>query len=256
MMMALQLIHWLAVWPILETGNGTFGAFLQMSSKSQTREGAGLETVCMVHGLGRTKSSMRWLGSQFEKQGYRVLHISYRSTRQSVSASADDLQKQLDQKLTGNEQRVHFVTHSLGGIVVRVSLQKHRPANLGRVVMLGPPNRGSEVADRLARNPIYRLCTGPAGQELGTQATSTPNILGPVDYEVGIIAGSRSGNPLFAAWIGGECDGKVSVKRAGLDGMRDLIVVRSSHTFMMRSREVATQALHFIARGAFNRPAE
>jgi pimeloyl-ACP methyl ester carboxylesterase len=231
-------------------------AMQKISSKSQLQGPAGRECVCLVHGLGRTHRSMRWLGVQFEKQGYDVFHLSYRSTRQSIASSAEALSTQLARKLTGNEERVHFVTHSLGGIVVRALLQKQRLANLGRVVMLGPPNQGSEVVNRLGRNVIYRLLTGPAGQELGTDSASTPNKLGPVDYEVGIIAGSRSGNPLFSAWIGEDCDGKVSVKRAGVEGMRDLIVLRCSHTFMMRNREVAAQALHFIGQGKFSRSAK
>ncbi|HKX61853.1 MAG TPA: alpha/beta fold hydrolase [Verrucomicrobiae bacterium] len=246
MTFALQVLPWLAMAPLSGDDAPTMNS---NNSPASARR----ECVFMVHGLGRTKLSLRWLGHEFEAQGYRVVHLSYRSTRQGIWSSAEELQAQLAKKLTGDEERVHFVTHSLGGIVIRACLQKHRPANLGRVVMLGPPNQGSEVVDRLSGNPIYRLATGPAGQELGTAATSTPNQLGPVDYEVGIIAGSRSGNPLFSSWIREECDGKVSVKRAGLEGMRDLVVVRSSHTFMMRSREVAAQALHFIARGEFSR---
>jgi pimeloyl-ACP methyl ester carboxylesterase len=228
----------------------------KMSSKSQRLRPVRRECVCMVHGLGRTKHSMQWLGTQFEKQGYQVVHLSYRSTRQSIASSAQALSAQLARKLNGNEERVHFVTHSMGGIVVRAVLQKHRPAHLGRIVMLGPPNQGSELVNRFGRNPIYRLVTGPAGQELGTDAASTPNQLGRVDYEVGVIAGSHSGNPLFSALIDGECDGKVSVKRACVEGMRDLMVLRCSHTFMMRNREVAAQALHFIAQGEFSRSAK
>lgn len=249
MMLAFHALFCLVVVPLSDD------AIQEMNSKSQRERPTRRECVCMVHGLGRTSQSMRWLGAQFEKQGYRVIHLSYRSTRQSISNSAEGLSAQLARKLTGEEARVHFVTHSLGGIVVRALLQRHRPGNLGRVVMLAPPNQGSEIVDHLRRNPLYRLATGPAGQELGTDARSTPNKLGSVDYEVGVIAGTRSVNPLFTSWIDGECDGKVSVKRACVGGMRDLFVLRSSHTFMMRNREVAAQALYFISHGKFSRSA-
>ncbi len=212
------------------------------------------DTVVLVHGLGRTPLSMQWLGRQLEAAGYSVLNVGYASTRLTIRQAADCLRATLDARgEISAEARVHFVTHSLGGIVVRELLAnpRRRPANLGRVVMLAPPNQGSEVADRLMGSPIYRWATGPAGQELGTSAASSPNLLGPVDYDVGIIAGRASLNPLFSAWIGSPNDGKVSVTRTAVAGQRDLMVVRRSHTFLMRSSEVARQTVHFLAHGKF-----
>jgi pimeloyl-ACP methyl ester carboxylesterase len=224
------------------------------ASPSSSPAAGSRDIVVLVHGLGRTKLSMRWLGRHFARNGYEVLPLSYPSTRLNIAASAENLRAQLEPRLSRCTGQVHFVAHSLGALVVRAYLQGQRPPNLGRVVMIGPPNQGSEVADRLRRNPVYRLITGPAGQELGTDPASPPHTLGPVDYEVGIIAGRLSLNPLFGAWLAGDDDGKVSVARTAVDGQRDLLVVRWSHTYLIRSPAVAEQALHFIAHGAFLRP--
>ena len=215
----------------------------------------GRDLVVVLHGMGRTKLSMSWLAGRLEQQGYDVLNFSYPSTRSSVASSTAHLHQELQSRLPARTGQVHFVTHSLGGIVVRAYLKQHLPANLGRVVMLSPPNQGSEVVDRLRDIFLYRLATGPAGQELGTEKTSTPNMLGEVDFPLGVITGDRSFNPLFSAWLSGPNDGKVSVHRAKVSGMADFLVVPHSHSFIMRSSAVARQVAHFLAHGQFNSPA-
>ena len=215
----------------------------------------GRDLVVVLHGMGRTKLSMSWLAGRLEQQGYDVLNFSYPSTRSSVANSTAHLHRELQTQLTECAGKVHFVTHSLGGIVVRAYLKQHPPANLGRVVMLSPPNQGSEVVDKLRDNFLYRLATGPAGQELGTEKTSTPNALGEVNFPLGVITGDRSFNPLFSSWLSGPDDGKVSVHRAKVSGMADFLVVPHSHSFIMRSSTVMQQVAHFLAHGKFNSPA-
>jgi triacylglycerol lipase len=213
------------------------------------------DLVVVLHGMGRTKISMSWLAGRLEQQGYDVLNFSYPSTRSSVTNSTAHLHQELQTRLPARAGRIHFVTHSLGGIVVRAYLKQHHPANLGRVVMLSPPNQGSEVVDKLRGNFLYRLITGPAGQELGTEKTSTPNALGEVNFTLGVITGDRSFNPLFSSWLSGPDDGKVSVQRAKVSGMADFLVVPHSHSFIMRSSTVARQVAHFLEHGRFNSPA-
>jgi pimeloyl-ACP methyl ester carboxylesterase len=157
----------------------------------------------------------------------------------------------LRERTTDQTVKIHFVTHSLGGIVLRQYLSEHRIENLGRVVMLAPPNRGSELADRLKNNCLYRLATGPAGQQLGTSDSSVPNRLGPADFELGVIAGNRSLNPLFSWWIPGPDDGKVSVRSTRLAGMQDFLVVHHSHTWMAWSSEVSAAVAQFLRSGCF-----
>ena len=186
------------------------------------------------------------------KAGYRVVNASYPSARLSVENAADHwLAGLLEERTPDRSVKIHFVTHSLGGIVLRHYLLNHKLDNLGRVVMLAPPNRGSELADKLKHNIVFKLLTGPAGQQLGTDSGSLPNSLGPACFELGIIAGERSFNPWFSAWLPGPNDGKVSVQSAGLEGMRDFLIVRYSHTWMAWSKEVAAAVIQFVQNGHF-----
>ena len=209
------------------------------------------DTIVLLHGLGRTWMSMAWLGGHARRRGYAVVNHGYRSRRHSIAEHADQL-RIVTGAITG-EGRIHFITHSLGGIVVRAMLadRSSRPGRLGRVVMLAPPNKGSELADFFAGNPIYSSVLGPAGGELGTHETSTPNRLGPVDFDVGVITGNRSFGPLSSRVFPGPADGKVSVERAQVEGMRDFLVVRRSHTFIMYGADVVDAAFHFLEHGSF-----
>jgi triacylglycerol lipase len=147
--------------------------------------------------------------------------------------------------------KIHFVAHSLGGILVRSYFSKHADPRLGRVVMLGPPNRGSEVVDNLKTWQLVQRLNGPAGSELGTDAQSVPNTLGPVRFELGVIAGDRTINWINSLMIAGPDDGKVSIERTKVEGMKEHIVVHVSHPFLMKDREVIETAVRFIRTGSF-----
>ena len=139
----------------------------------------------------------------------------------------------------------------MGGLVIRALLNKYRPKNLGRVVMLGTPNQGSEVADFFKNNPIYKGFFGPAGQQLTTDQANIKDLLGTVDYELGIIAGDRSIDPISSTILVGKDDGKVSVKRSKINGMTDHVVIHTTHTFMMKNKNVIKQTDYFITHGKF-----
>ena len=153
-------------------------------------------------------------------------------------------------KLAGCD-KVHFVTHSLGGILVRDYFSHHSDARLGRVVMLGPPNQGSEVVDHLKEWRMFQWLNGPVGAELGTDAASVPRKLGPVTFELGVIAGDRSINWINSLMIPGPDDGKVSVEKSKVEGMKDHLVVHTAHPFIMRNREVIEATLRFLKNGRF-----
>jgi triacylglycerol lipase len=217
-----------------------------------------MHPVVLLHGLGRTRRAMQPLARAAERGGREVLNIGYPSRTASVAALAEWVVREIG-ALRGGDAPVDFITHSLGGILVRVAAANGllAAARIGRVVMLAPPNQGSEVPEALAARPIvgpfYRRAIGPAGLELGVGPEGITQRLPAVDFEVGVIAGSRSINPLLSRFIDGPDDGKVSIARTAVPGMRDFIVVPHSHTFLMRAPAVIRQALHFLDRGEFER---
>ncbi len=198
------------------------------SSKKPSIKNNRCECVILLHGMGRTYHSMDDMQEAVTEAGYHTVNLDYPSTQRDIESIArENLPLALNQCEQFNPTAIHFVTHSLGGIVIRKALWENRPAKLGRVVMLSPPNRGSVVADTLKNWWFYAWLNGPAGQQLSTTPDSIPNQLAQVDYPVGIITGDR--HAFFDAWfshlIPGKDDGKVSVERAKVDGMSDFLVV-------------------------------
>lgn len=218
------------------------------------------DTVVILHGLGRTHWSMTRLAAALEHAGYRVVNLSYPSRTVPLEAlAADWLPRQLRETGAEAAPRLHFVTHSMGGIVVRLWLRDHpAPANLGRVVMLAPPNAGSEVTDRLNAFAPFHWFTGVNGRRLGTRTTDLPHILGPwpaAAADLGVIAGDRPLNPLFSPWLPGPDDGKVSVASTHLAGERDHLVLHHSHTWLAWRTDTVAETLAFLRTGHF-RPLE
>ncbi|WP_161985218.1 triacylglycerol lipase [Agarivorans sp. Toyoura001] len=208
------------------------------------------ECVVLLHGMARSESSMGKLAKVLEEEGYIVSNYDYPSTRLDIEAISElHVTKALE--ACGSAKPVNFVTHSLGGIVLRKYLRENRLNELGRVVMLGPPNKGSEVVDRLKNVPGFELVNGPAGMQLGTEDDSLPNSIGPVTYPVGIIAGSSTFNPFLSLMLPNPDDGKVSVERTKVEGMTDHVVMPVTHTFMMKNDDVIKQVKLFLKTGEF-----
>ena len=212
------------------------------------------ECVILLHGLARTTLSMQRMKRTLERSGYQVANVDYPSRDHTIEVLApmaiEDGLNQCGEK--SDSSTVHFVTHSLGGILVRVYLVDNAIDNLGRVVMLAPPNQGSRAVDEMVRIPGFDWMNGPAGYQLGKGPESVPLRLGVPDFDFAVIAGDRTIDPITSAVLDDPDDGKVSVSDTRLDGMRDFIVVPVSHAMIMQDREVLRLVRNYLAHGSFN----
>ena len=210
------------------------------------------ECVIVLHGLGRSESSMGNIEKTLIENGYRVWNEPYPSREADIETlAATHVSLGVRQCEEWKTTAVHFVTHSMGGILVRQYLQSNEIHGLGKIVMLAPPNHGSEVVDHMKDGSVFQEIMGPAGQQLSTHKNSIPNSLKPIPGTIGIIAGSVTSDPWFAWMFTGPNDGKVSVESARLDEMSDFLVVEHGHTFIMNQKDVIEQVLFFLKHGKF-----
>lgn len=216
------------------------------------------DCVILLHGLAKSDGSMKKLEQAVAGAGFHPVNVDYPSTDYPIEKLAGPaIAPALDRcvESAAEDHQVHFVTHSMGGILVRQYLSQVRLDNLGRVVMLGPPNQGSEVVDKLGSFPGFHFMFGDAGLQLGTGNMSVPNRLGAADFDVGIIAGTSSINPILSTLLPSKDDGKVSVARTRLAGMNDHLEMPVTHVFMMKNQAVIDQVIHYLRHGQFQREA-
>ena len=211
------------------------------------------DCVVLLHGLARSATSMQKMQRELEKAGYTTANIDYPSRDHTVEELAAIAVPEGLAACRAQEDvtRIHFVTHSLGGILVRQYLSENEIDELGRVVMLGPPNQGSAAVDELSDVPGFDWLNGPAGRQLGKGDASVPLRLGPANFDLGVIAGNRTIDPITSAVLDDPDDGRVSVADTKLDGMADFVVVDHSHAFMMRMRRPIELTKTFLETGSF-----
>jgi pimeloyl-ACP methyl ester carboxylesterase len=208
------------------------------------------EHVVLLHGLARTKRSLNKIAKSLKASGYQTHQLGYPSTRYSIEHLVNYHLAPFINALP-NDETIHFVTHSMGGILVRQYLRTQSLPQLGRVVMLAPPNQGSEIVDAIAHWPLFKWVNGPAGQQLGTQGL--PSRLPSADFHLGIIAGTRFIKSWTNRFMPSPHDGKVSVESTKLEGMHDHLSLPVNHTFMMNYQIVVKQVKHFIQLGQFQK---
>ena len=227
--------HWQMKWLLI---------FLALAGPVQA------ECVVLLHGLARGTGSMDRLARVLRAEGYAVVNQGYPSRHATVEALAAEAIPAAVKACPVPGKR-HFVTHSMGGILVRAYFRDAQPDWLGRVVMLAPPNQGSEIVDGLGGLAPFGWINGPAGRQLATDGL--PGRLGPARFEVGVIAGTRSISPIYSAMIEGRDDGKVSIASTRLEGMADHVMVPATHTFIASHRGAMQQVVAFLKAGRFLR---
>ncbi len=210
------------------------------------------ELVALLHGIAQPALVMSPLAAYLRREGFEVLNIDYPSMKMPIDKLALIIHDELkNHKAFSDYESLHFVTHSMGGLIIRSYLTRHRPENLGRVVMLAPPNKGSEVADFLKDVWLYKKFYGPAGQELTTEARKAYADT-PVDFELGVIAGTNNIlNPVSDLMLEKPNDGLVSVESTKISGMRDHVAVNSAHAFIMNDRKPREYIVQFLKNGGF-----
>jgi triacylglycerol esterase/lipase EstA (alpha/beta hydrolase family) len=206
--------------------------------------------IVILHGIFRTHRSMRGVTRFFDKQGYKTLNLGYPSTRHDLIKLAEWINPPIQEFAQSVDGKLHFLGYSMGGLLVRTYLKQFRPGKLGRVVLVGTPNNGSEIADFVQAWPLYKRFYGPAGQQLITKQDAFKSIFGAVDYELGVIAGNRTIDPLGSYIIGKPSDGKVSIESTKLEGMKAHLVLPANHTFFPDNRRMWKSALQFIKTGS------
>ncbi len=214
------------------------------------------DCVVLLHGLMRSSTSMNSMQRELDAEGYITANIDYPSRDHTVEELAAIAVEDGLRACRANEDigRIHFVTHSLGGILLRQYLSANEIPELGRVVMMGPPNQGSAAVDELVGVPGFDWLNGPAGRQLGKGEDSVPLALGPAQFELGVIAGNRTIDPITSSVLENPDDGRVSVEDTKLDGMADFVVVEHSHAFMMRMQRTIDLTIEFLETGSFQAP--
>lgn len=207
------------------------------------------DCVVLLHGLARSDASLLVMAEALSSAGYRIVYGDYASTSDTVERLAEAAIGPAIARC-GLAPRIDFVTHSMGGILLRQWRARHDLPRMGRTVMLAPPNEGSEIVDALDGVAAFGWMNGPAGMQLGTDGL--PGRLPPVWPGVGVIAGTRSLNPVFSTLLPGADDGKVSVAATRVAGMADHIALSVTHTFMMNQPIVIGEVLTFLATGRFD----
>ena len=205
--------------------------------------------VILLHGAIRSSKSLAKMGVALAEDGYTIVPFAYPSTKAEIETSADYLQ-QVVERLEGIE-KIHFVTHSMGGLVVRSWSGRYGDKRCGRLVMMGVPNLGARMADHLKTNLLFKLLYGQAGQQLSSESKGFIAQLPTPKFEFGVIAGKAGTARGFNPLVPGDDDGTVSVESTRLPGATDFVSIRGGHSFLMFKPEVIEWTRRYLKHGHF-----
>ena len=236
---------------ILTTLLGSAYLSLSYATWSEDKDLSKKEVVVLLHGLGRSNVAMWRLAGRLEDAGYDVQQVGYSSINTTTDEVIAHITKQIHGCCADEKRTVHFVGHSLGGLLIRAYLQENRVPQLGNTVLVGTPNRGTDIADQFRGNCLVELLV-PMATALGTDEKSLPNRLPPPYYPVGVIAGVLDSD-INDEYLPGRDDGLVPVESTKLEGMRDFIEIETGHSMMRYNEEVARQTIAFLMRGKFDK---
>ncbi|MCX7018789.1 MAG: alpha/beta hydrolase [Candidatus Sumerlaeota bacterium] len=220
-----------------------------LGASSATFSATATQVVFLLHGICKTRGDMFPLSMALKRRGYEVINWRYHSRKHRINELADQLSSAVASR---PDARIHFITHSMGGIIVRTCLARHHFPNIGRFVMIGPPNQGARLADVLSRWALYRLVFGPAGLDLRQGENGVCRDAGIPNCEFGIIAGGRGGSRGKNPFLPGDNDGTVTVESTRLEGAADFLLVPYSHTIIHMMPRTIRAAIKFIETGRFN----
>lgn len=213
----------------------------------------GNDYIVLIHGLMNSSRRMGKFEAYFSQKGFQVLNIDYPSNKYPIETLSDQYLKPVVEAIPLNPgQKVHFITHSMGGLLLRYYLSTHSFDQVGHVVMISPPNHGSEWADLLLKSKSARKVAGPAAFELRTRDNDFFKKLGPIQFKLGIIAGKKSYGKHADRYLPGEDDGMVTVKSMKLKGMLDFIVLNEHHRGLTWNQEAMLQSYAFIQNSRFH----
>jgi pimeloyl-ACP methyl ester carboxylesterase len=213
-----------------------------------------VKVVVLVHGFRRTKNSMYFLQKALEDRGYEVVNRTYPSGENTIENNATFINDFVTDKLgeLPPDTELYFVTHSMGGLVVRCYLEEYRPEQAKRLIMIAPPNRGATMAEYVDMFPISDVLLGPSGEEMAMGEDYLANLCGGVpDIEFGIIAGGRGDGEGYSSLLEGDDDGTVSVRTTYLPGAVDFLVLDHIHTFICDHQDTIDNVVHFLENGRF-----
>jgi pimeloyl-ACP methyl ester carboxylesterase len=240
-------------WTIFFIGAiSTFSLSAVAWAETSVRSQPAGDYVVLLHGIGRSPAAMKKMETDLRRRGYAVLNLGYESRKYPIEELAEKMRPDIEAFAADKKRKLHFVGHSMGALIIRAYVQKYKPDNMGRVVALGSPDTGSEVADFLNQSSLYEKFYGPAGLELTTEHRAAHGFPRPF-YEIGTIAGDRTIDPLSSVIIPGDDDGKVSIASTHIAGEKDHIVLHANHATMPSNAAVIIETAHFLKYGFFKR---